>query len=159
MLIALYSNTFDERWINEARALADQRDLAISTILLMGIFHFTSDLDPALIARPNERHDNVIPASNSSMAKALFQLGHLFDDEGYLAISRQLMGMMAPRISTYPTGHSNWHNSCWPKCSPTKKIPRPSQVRRRLPSARDSPHTIYPIDCSWDVPRPANSRC
>ena len=82
-----------------------------------GIFHFTSDLDPALIARPNELHDNVIPASNSSMAKALFQLGHLFDDEGYLAISRQLMGMMAPRISTYPTGHSNWAQLLLASCS------------------------------------------
>lgn len=106
-LIALYSNTFDERWINEARALADHAIRHFHDPST-GIFHFTSDLDPALIARPNELHDNVIPASNSSMAKALFQLGHLFDDEGYLAISRQLMGMMAPRISTYPTGHSNW---------------------------------------------------
>ena len=73
-----------------------------------GIFHFTSDLDPALIARPTELHDNVIPASNSSMAKGLFLLGTLFDDERYLKMSSELLATIAPRMASYPSGHSNW---------------------------------------------------
>jgi len=106
-LLALYSITFDERWLTEARALADHAIRHFHDAQ-SGTFHFTSDLDPALIARPTELHDNVIPASNSSMAKALFQLGHLFDDERYLAISRNMLTTIAPRMANYPTGHSNW---------------------------------------------------
>jgi len=106
-LVALYGITFDERWLTEARVLADH---AIRHFLhpASGIFHFTSDLDPALIARPTELHDNVIPASNSSMAKGLFQLGQLFDDDRYLAIANRLLGLMTARMAAYPTGHSNW---------------------------------------------------
>ncbi|MEZ4737830.1 MAG: hypothetical protein R2818_00330 [Flavobacteriales bacterium] len=97
----------DERWLTEARALAEHairhfRDPA------SGTFHFTSDLDPALIARPTELHDNVIPASNSSMAKGLYQLGLLFDDERYLRMSTDLLATIAPRMKGYPSGHSNW---------------------------------------------------
>ena len=106
-LLALYNITFDERWLTEARALADHAIRHFHDAQ-SGTFHFTSDLDPALIARPTELHDNVIPASNSSMAKVLFQLGQLFDDERYLAISRNMLTTIAPRMTTYPTGHSNW---------------------------------------------------
>lgn len=106
-LIDLYQVTFEERWLTEARALADH---AIRHFLdeSTGVFHFTSDLDPALIARPSELHDNVIPASNSSMANGLFLLGHLFDDEHYLAISERLLRTIPVNMASYPTGHSNW---------------------------------------------------
>ncbi|MCB0771352.1 MAG: thioredoxin domain-containing protein, partial [Flavobacteriales bacterium] len=106
-LVALYGVTFEERWLTEAEALAEHairhfRDPA------SGTFHFTSDLDPALIARPTELHDNVIPASNSSMAKGLFLLGTLLDDERYLQMSNDLLATIAPRMASYPSGHSNW---------------------------------------------------
>jgi uncharacterized protein YyaL (SSP411 family) len=106
-LLALYSVTFNEGWITEAQALAEHairhfHDKAT------GLFHFTSDLDPPLITRPRELHDNVIPASNSSMAKALHILGTLLDNEHYLAISRHMMVTMADNMTDYPSGHSNW---------------------------------------------------
>ncbi|MCB0764504.1 MAG: thioredoxin domain-containing protein, partial [Flavobacteriales bacterium] len=106
-LIALYGITFDERWLHEARALADH---AIRHFMDedSGTFHFTSDLDPALIARPKEMHDNVIPASNSSMAKALFHLGQLFDDERYMVLSDGLLRAAVPGMEALPSGHSNW---------------------------------------------------
>ena len=106
-LIALYGITFEERWLAEAQALMEHAIRHFHDEAT-GMFHFTSDLDPALIARPTELHDNVIPASNSSMAKGLFLLGQLFDDERYLAISDRMVRTMAAQLSTYPTGHSNW---------------------------------------------------
>lgn len=106
-LNALYGITFDERWLNEARSLADY-SIAHFHDAKTGTFHFTSDLDPALIARPSELHDNVIPASNSSMAKGLFQLGQLFDSEVYSTISNTLLHTMTQRMAAYPSGHSNW---------------------------------------------------
>lgn len=106
-LVALYGITFEERWLTEADVLA-QHALRHFHDPDTGAFHFTSDLDPPLIARPTEMHDNVIPASNSSMAKGLFLLGHLLDEERYLTISTRLLAIAAQRMRDYPAGHSNW---------------------------------------------------
>ena len=106
-LLALYANTFDERWITEARALADY---AITHFHDgdTGMFWFTSDIDPPLIARKMEVTDNVVPASNSAMCKALFTLGHLLDDQRYLDISVRQLNNVGPRMEQYPSGYSNW---------------------------------------------------
>ena len=73
-----------------------------------GFFHFTSNLDPPLMARPMEIHDNVMPASNSVMARALHHLGILLDIDRYKQLSARMLGAMLPRMQAYPTGHSNW---------------------------------------------------
>jgi uncharacterized protein YyaL (SSP411 family) len=52
-LLALYSNTFNERWLNEARALTDHA-IAHFHDKSTGMFWFTSDQDPPLIARKME---------------------------------------------------------------------------------------------------------
>jgi uncharacterized protein YyaL (SSP411 family) len=106
-LIALYGLTFEERWLKEARALADH---AITHFHTEGeaVFHFTSDQDPPLIARKSEVTDNVVPASNSSMAKGLFQLGHLFDEPRYLTLATGMLNNVKPQMRSYPAGYSNW---------------------------------------------------
>ncbi len=106
-LLALYSVTFNEQWLTEAQALAEHAIRHFHDEA-SGLFHFTSDLDPPLITRPREIHDNVIPASNSSMAKGLHTLGTLLDDERYLTISRRMLGTLADNLAGYPSGHSNW---------------------------------------------------
>ena len=106
-LIALYGVTFEERWLNEAHALCEHAIRHFHDPST-GFFHFTSDLDAALIARPIELADNVVPASNSSMAKGLFLLGTLLDEPRYLAMSERMLSSMAPRMANHPTGHSNW---------------------------------------------------
>lgn len=106
-LLALYGVTFNERWITEAQALAEHAIRHFHDEA-SGLFHFTSDLDPPLITRPREMHDNVIPASNSSMAKALHGLGTLLDEERYQAIAARMLGAVADDLAGYPSGHSNW---------------------------------------------------
>jgi hypothetical protein len=106
-LLALYGITFNERWLTEARSLAEH-SIRHFHDPASGLFHFTSDLDPPLITRPREVHDNVVPASNSSMAKALHMLGNLLDDERYVDLSRSMMAAMADKMADYPSGHSNW---------------------------------------------------
>ncbi|MBK9147450.1 MAG: thioredoxin domain-containing protein [Flavobacteriales bacterium] len=106
-LLALYGLTFNERWLTEALALAEHairhfRDEAT------GFFHFTSDQDAPLIARPMELEDNVIPASNSAMARCLFVLGAYFDDDRLTGMAEAMLASMLPRIAEHPSGHSNW---------------------------------------------------
>jgi uncharacterized protein YyaL (SSP411 family) len=106
-LIALYQVTFDESWLTEARQLAEY---AIENFLDegTGLFRFTSKLDTPLIARTMELHDNVVPASNSSMAKALFTLGQFFEDERLLRLSQGQLVHVAQGMTHHPGGHSNW---------------------------------------------------
>jgi uncharacterized protein len=106
-LLALYGLTFCERWLTEALALAEHairhfRDEAT------GFFHFTSDQDAPLITRPMELDDNVIPASNSAMARCLFALGAYHDDARFTGMAESMLARMLPRIAEHPSGYSNW---------------------------------------------------
>ncbi|MCB9183243.1 MAG: thioredoxin domain-containing protein [Flavobacteriales bacterium] len=116
-LVALYECTFEERWLLEAKALiahARRHFLDEAT----GFFHFTSDQDPRLIARPVELEDNVVPASNSSLAKALHLVGTLLDDAEDRDLAGRMLAAMLPRMSAHPWSHSNWgtlaHWLGWP---------------------------------------------
>jgi uncharacterized protein YyaL (SSP411 family) len=105
--IALYQVTYDEAWLNEAKLLAEhavQHFYSPQT----GVFFYTSISDDPLIARKSETSDNVIPSSNSSMAKALFLLGHYYEDENYLRISRQQMMNMKEYAMTHTAFYANW---------------------------------------------------
>ncbi len=105
--IALYEVTFDQRWINHARQLTDYTiDNFFDSDKHM--FYFTSKQDSKLLTRTIEYRDNVIPASNSIMAKNLFILSHHFDEGNFDAISQQMLHNVLPEIETYPIGYSNW---------------------------------------------------
>lgn len=106
-LIALYGITFEERWIDEACAFAEHAIRHFHDDST-GLFNFTSDQDPALITRPMELHDNVIPSSNSSMANGLFILGTLFDDARFIALSDRALQVGTAHMASHPTGHSHW---------------------------------------------------
>jgi uncharacterized protein YyaL (SSP411 family) len=106
-LLALYQSTFDEHWLNEAKQLADY-SVKHFYDSASGMFWFTSDLSPALIARKKEINDNVIPASNSSMAKALFYLGIYFEDKKFSDIASQMLLNVKDVMPAYGSGHSNW---------------------------------------------------
>ena len=104
--IALYQATFEEQWLLHAK---DLMDYAITHFYdpSTKMFFYTSDLDPALIKRTMEATDNVIPASNSSLAKGLFFLGQYFYNEDYINRSRQMLQNISPYIKR-GTYYSNW---------------------------------------------------
>jgi uncharacterized protein YyaL (SSP411 family) len=106
-LIDLYGVTFEEELLHHAQrltahAIAHHRDETT------GLFHYTSAEDPALVARPIEVHDNVVPASNSAMARALFQLGILLDDGTYRTMADTMLAVVQHRFTTHPTAWTNW---------------------------------------------------
>jgi hypothetical protein len=105
--IALYQNTFDSEWLEVSEQLT-QYTLHHFFNENKNIFYFTSDQDPKLITRTIEYQDNVIPASNSIMAKNLFLLSHYFDRSDYKEISKQILHNIQPQIKSYASGYSNW---------------------------------------------------
>lgn len=105
--ISLYQNTFDQQWLDIAERLTTYTFKHFFD-KQSNLFYFTSDQDPKLITRTFEYTDNVIPASNSIMAKNLFLLSHYLDNSEYLETSKLMLHTIKPHAEKYPSGYSNW---------------------------------------------------
>jgi len=107
--ISLYEVTFDEQWLNRAKLLSDY---AIAHFYNQDkkVFNYTSDLDPQLIARKVELIDNVIPGSNSTMAKVLYQLSLLYYNAEYKNMASAMLANMYNLITEpgQTAYYSNW---------------------------------------------------
>ena len=107
--IALYQVTFDEQWLFKARDLTEYAiehfyDFETKT------FFYTSDIDPPLVTRKRKMVDNVIPSSNSTMAKVMHYLSiYLFNDE-YEMMAKEMVNNMLPVMTSTkdPSFYSNW---------------------------------------------------
>ena len=105
--IELYQVSRDEKWIRLSKQLTDysldhfysEKDAQ---------FFFTSDEDDALIQRKIETQDNVIPASNSTMAKNLFQLSLIYGNPHYKNISESMLSTGIKLATSYGGAYSNW---------------------------------------------------
>jgi uncharacterized protein len=105
--IRLYEVCFDESWLELASKLMDYALLHFSDKHI-GMFYFTSDQDPELISRSTEISDNVIPASNSVMARNLFYLGHFYSNSEFIARAEKMLLQVQQQIIGYGAGFSNW---------------------------------------------------
>ncbi|MBQ4818662.1 thioredoxin domain-containing protein [Aquimarina sp. MMG016] len=105
--IALYESTSDKLWIDISEGLAAYTFKHFFD-KEKNIFYFTSDKDPKLVSRTIEYNDNVIPASNSIMAKNLFLLSHYKYKPEYNSISKQMLHNIQPQIREYASVYSNW---------------------------------------------------
>lgn len=105
--LSLYEQTLDHKWLLTSRDLANytfdhfQDDTS-------KMFYFTSDEDANLVSRTIEYSDNVIPASNSIMAKNLFKLAHHFEHEHFSKTAMTMLNNVKPQIQEYAPGYSNW---------------------------------------------------
>ncbi|MCD4683843.1 MAG: thioredoxin domain-containing protein [Bacteroidales bacterium] len=106
-LIELYQATFDEKWISQAKQFMEY------TIRHFyddqsGMFYFTSDESNDLIARKMEVTDNVIPASNSSIANSLFFLSLIYEKAEYKQMAEKMLKQVEGKMIAYPSAFSNW---------------------------------------------------
>ena len=106
--ISLYEVTFDENWLQNAKQLTDYSFDNFYDEKAQ-FFSFTSHQDDPLITNNFEVEDNVIPASNSVMAEALFKLSIYFENSYYEKICRQMVQNIVPTVD-YPSAFSNWLN-------------------------------------------------
>ncbi|HEX8516788.1 MAG TPA: thioredoxin domain-containing protein [Bacteroidia bacterium] len=105
--ISLYQSTQDDKYLFKAK---DLLGFCIEHFhdKESGMFFFTSDEDKGLITRKMEISDNVIPASNSSIAKSLFVMGHYLENEEYIHMSRVMLNSVQAEMENYGAGYSNW---------------------------------------------------
>jgi hypothetical protein len=106
-MINMFEATAEERWLlraNELTAYTLEHFYDDNS----GCFFYSSDESEELIVRKKELNDNVIPSSNSVMAKNLFLLGTLLYDENYMTIYRQMLERVYPDMSESPEYFYNW---------------------------------------------------
>src|SRR3954449_887407 len=81
-LLTLYEATWEPRWFNEARALADSMIERFADDERGGFFDTAIDHEQ-LVARRKSLEDNPIPSGNSSAAYGLLRLSALTSERGY----------------------------------------------------------------------------
>ena len=105
--IELYQATFNEEWLNKAKALMDY-SLTHFLNKESSMFYFTSDRANNLIARKTEVYDDVIPSSNSVLASSLFKLGHYYSNKVYSDLAKQMLSNINTDIIKSPSSYTNW---------------------------------------------------
>ncbi|MEI6091923.1 MAG: thioredoxin domain-containing protein [bacterium] len=105
--IALYQATFDENWLLKAEQLAEY-SITHFFDSRSGMFYYTSDDDPDLIARNIDINDNVIPSANSEMAKNLFILGKYFYNDEYIQKAKTMLNNVKQQALQYGAYYANW---------------------------------------------------
>jgi len=72
------------------------------------LFSYSSSKGEKLVAAHYDFQDNVIPSSNSTMARNLFYLGNLFEDKNWVNRSREMLKTMEPQMERLGSWGANW---------------------------------------------------
>ena len=108
-LLALYEATFETRWVDWARELAELM-LTHFRDTKNGGFFDTSDDHEQLIHRPKDLQDNAAPSANSMAASVLSRLSLLTGNGDYWQVAERSTATMSKFMSQYPSGFGQWLN-------------------------------------------------
>ncbi|HEU5365191.1 MAG TPA: hypothetical protein VFU62_06650, partial [Hanamia sp.] len=140
-----YQVSFDESYLQKANALTGY----VITHFFdkeSGMFLYTDAQYSNLIARKMEVTDNVIPSSNSEMAKSLFLLSQYFDNKDYEAKSIQLIKNVSDDMLKNLRYYSNWAQGLISQVYPAIEIAvvgRDWKEKLSLLQKNYLPNTIY----------------
>jgi uncharacterized protein YyaL (SSP411 family) len=101
-LVALYEATFDARWLDAARAVADVILNKFADQESGGFYDTASDHEQ-LVTRPKDVFDNATPAGSSVAADMLSRLALLTDDARYRAGAESVLSVLGTVASEHPT--------------------------------------------------------
>jgi len=103
----LHEASLDAHWLHLSN---DLMNTALSEFYdeAEGYFFYSSTASTDLIARKKEIFDNVIPSSNSGIAKCLFQLGHFYLYEEWIQASTSMCQRISHLIKTESSYLTNW---------------------------------------------------
>lgn len=119
--IQLYQLQFDRKWLDSAKKLADY---ALDHFYdpQDGFFYFNNPDAEKLIANKKEIFDNVIPSSNSMMARNLHQLRIYYYEDRYGEIVRNMLGYVKSMLIQDIGFLANWANLYLELMIPTAEV-------------------------------------
>ncbi len=101
--LAVYEATFDRRWLDEARGLADEI-IRLFWEKDKDAFFDTGADHEQLVVRPRNLFDNAVPCGNSVTVEVLFRLAVLTGEERYEWHALRALRPMADLMGRYATG-------------------------------------------------------
>src|SRR5262245_7741565 len=101
--LVLYETTFDLRWFERARALADDLLRLFYDEDRGGFFQTGSDAE-SLVVRPKDLQDNAVPSGNSLAADVLQRLAHLTGEAVYETAGVGALRLIRDAMAGAPTG-------------------------------------------------------
>lgn len=120
-LIKMYQACFYEDYLKLANNLVNYVSGQFSSSDKV-FFNYKSKQDKQLIAEKRELDDNVIPSSNSVMAKNLFLLGHYYENRSMTDRSALMVSGIKSRMFGSPAFYSNWADLYLTLAFPLKEI-------------------------------------
>jgi uncharacterized protein YyaL (SSP411 family) len=120
-LLTLYEATFEPRWFEVARALADTAIARFGDPEHGGFFS-TSDDHEALIARRKEIGDHPIPSGNAAAALGLLRLEALTGERAYGERAEGVLRLFARAAPRQPDAFAHLLRALDFQLSPTKEV-------------------------------------
>jgi hypothetical protein len=101
--LTLYETTFEPRWFEQARVLADELLRRFHDEERGGFFQAGVDAE-ALVLRPKELYDNAVPSGNSVAADVLLRLTLLTGDTRYERAALSALELVREAMTRTPSG-------------------------------------------------------
>jgi uncharacterized protein len=102
-LVDLYEATFERRWLDAARGLADDALRLFWDGTLEGFYDTGADHEP-LIVRPRNLFDNAVPSGTSVAIETLLRLAVLTGEPAYEARALAALRPLADLMGRHPSG-------------------------------------------------------
>ena len=106
-VLALYEATFDRRWLDESRRLAEET-LRLFWNTERETFFDTGHDQESLVVRPRNIFDNAVPSGTSVTIEWLLRLAIVTGLERYETIALQALRPMADIMQKYPSGFGRY---------------------------------------------------
>jgi uncharacterized protein len=120
-LLGLYEATFEQRWFDEARVLAETMIDRFGDPERGGFFSTSADHED-LIARRKEIGDHPIPSGNSSAALGLLRLGALTGEREYERQAEGVLRLFAAPAARHPDTFAHLLRAVDFHLSPTREV-------------------------------------
>jgi uncharacterized protein YyaL (SSP411 family) len=120
-LLALYEASFEPRWFEAARELAEATIERFGDRELGGFFSTSADHEE-LIARRKEVGDHPIPSGNSAAALGLLRLGALSGERRYAAEADRVLLLFAGPAIRHPSAFAHLLRALDFRLSPTREV-------------------------------------
>jgi hypothetical protein len=134
-LLALYEATFDRRWLDESRRLAEEA-LRLFWSEEREAFFDTGHDQESLVVRPRNIFDNAVPSGTSVTIEWLLRLAVVLGEERYEALALKALRPMADLMQRYPSGFGRYLSALDFHLGPVAEVAlvwRPGEERGMAP--------------------------